>query len=97
MEAYQASFFMTTKRQFNKPPITIREQINLLTSRGMEIKNHDLASHYLEFIGYYRLSGYTHYFKDEKGNYKQGTSFETILEHYIFDRKLRVILTEPFW
>ena len=92
MEAYQASFFMTIKKKFNKPPLSIQDQIDLMRSRGIIIDNKELATHYLEFIGYYRLSGYTHYFKTKEDRYRQGTTFEQVLEHYIFDRKLRILL-----
>lgn len=92
MEAYQASFFMTKKRHFDKPSLTVEKQIILLESRGIQIKNRELAENYLKFIGYYRLSGYTHYFKTENDRYRDGITFEVILEHYIFDRKLRILL-----
>jgi len=53
------------------------------------------AEFYLEHIGYYRLSGYTHPFKTggvgpDKNDFKDGTTFEEVLDRYIFDRKLRL-------
>jgi abortive infection bacteriophage resistance protein len=92
MEAYQASFFMTKKQNFNKPTLTIQEQISLLESRGMRIDNQNLATQSLRFIGYYRLSGYAHYFRSKNDQYREGTTFEAVLQHYTFDRKLRILL-----
>lgn len=89
MEAHQASFFMVIRKQFNKPTLSIQEQIDLLKARGIIINNEELATHYLEFIGYYRLSAY---FKFENNKYHPRIIFEEILEHYIFDRKLRMLL-----
>lgn len=79
-------------RHFSKPSISIDDQISLLQSRGIQIIDKELAAHYLKYIGYYRLSGYANYFKTEGDKYREGTTFEQILEHYIFDRKLKIIL-----
>jgi abortive infection bacteriophage resistance protein len=45
-------------RQFDKPPLTIDEQIELLIARGLNISDRQQAENYLSFIGYYRLSAY---------------------------------------
>ncbi len=87
---------------FNKPALTLDEQIDLLVSRGLEISCRESARQYLQFIGYYRLSGYCIHFQDNQdtleGNkvhrFKPGTTFEQILSHYTFDRKLRVLLID---
>jgi abortive infection bacteriophage resistance protein len=92
MEAYQASFFMTEKRPFTKPPTDIKEQIAILEKRGMLVEDKDLASRHLRFIGYYRLSGYAHYFRTPNDGYQKGTTFEAVIEHYNFDRQLRILL-----
>jgi abortive infection bacteriophage resistance protein len=83
---------MNKKQPFSKPPLSIQEQISLLENRGILIQNKDMAAHYLKFIGYYRFSGYTNYFKTTNDRYKDGTTFEAVLQHYIFDRKLRALL-----
>ena len=53
------------------------------------------AEHYLRFIGYYRLSGYWFPFQYRDGSanhdtFRPGTDFETVLDRYVFDRRLRV-------
>ncbi len=87
------------KVKFSKPALTVEEQVDLLLSRGLKIGNKEEVSHYLRFIGYYRLSAYFIPFQygGESANnhdFKPNTSFEQILELYIFDRKLRLLVMD---
>ena len=41
-----------------KPWISLGQQLELLTDRGMTIDEPEIARSYLEKLGYYRLSGY---------------------------------------
>lgn len=69
--------------------------VEVLKERGMEIKDKDKAQHYIECIGYYRLSAYMHPFlKIPKSNhtYKEGTTFNNVMRLYRFDKKLRLFL-----
>ena len=80
---------------YNKIPLTLDEQIALLESRGLVIKNKQEARHYLQYISYYRLSGYAQAFQafpsDSEGlTYQGDATFEQVLDAYIFDRKLRL-------
>lgn len=65
----------------------------------MIVADKDAAKTYLRRIGYYRFSGYTLPFQ-KGGNgadhheFKAPTSFETVLDRYIFDRKLRLHLLD---
>jgi len=45
---------------------TIDEQIDLLKSRGLSIKDDNKAKEYLLDIGYYRLGFYWFYFKNSQ-------------------------------
>ena len=63
----------------------------MLVSRGLVIGDRAKASHYLQYIGYYRLSGYLIPFKRQDETYIPGTSFEQILDIYLFDKKLRIL------
>ena len=79
-----------------KPWLSISEQIALLTSRGMSIHDEGRAARYLSSIGYYRLSGYLYCFRDfssdNTGNsFYPGTTFEELINLYIFDKKLRLL------
>lgn len=61
----------------------------------MEINDERKAAHYIENIGYYRLSAYMYPFlKMPKclHQYKVGASFKKILVLYRFDKKLRMLL-----
>ncbi len=76
---------------FDKPFLEITKQIDLLSSRGLVIDDREKASHYLHYIGYYRLSGYLIPFKGQGEKYIPGTSFAQILDLYFFDKKLRIL------
>ena len=84
------------KKAYNKKPMSATEQISQLLSRGMVIDDAERARYYLQNIGYYRLSGYWFsYQKRDNSNkhdhFNKPVSFDTILDNYIFDRKLRLL------
>lgn len=82
-------------KKFTKTALTIPEQITQLKSRGLIISNDATVSHYLSNISYYRLSAYFHTFLQEpkeEHKFLPNTTFEKILDLYVFDRKLRVLL-----
>ncbi len=84
---------------FTKPAIDIDAQIALLRARGLTIANESRARHYLRFIGYYRLSGYAlvfqvNYNADGSHRFHPGANFDDILDLYIFDRKLRLVVLD---
>ena len=81
--------------QYNKPPIDIPSQIALLKSRGLAFRDKNKAAHYLSNISYYRLRAYTYPFQEDTENdhsFKEGIFFEDIIELYVFDRKLRILV-----
>ena len=53
--------FYVDKIRFNKPAICVKEQIELLKSRGLIIVDEDFAESILSNITYYRLSAYMKY------------------------------------
>jgi len=86
-----------------KEHLTVEEQVALLLKRGMLIQNVSDCSQALQKYGYYRLSGYWYQFRirEQLGeetvtleNFREGTSFEAIIEIYDFDRKLRQLVFE---
>lgn len=96
--ANQSGFFIMSNN-YNKPALTVDQQVDLLISRGLSIPDKDKARHYLQFISYYRLSGYTISFEqviEGKRNhqFKPGTTFENILALYDFDRHLRMLVMD---
>lgn len=82
------------KQKFEKKPTTVGEQISLLKSRGMEIKDEEAARHQLSHINYYRLSAYWRHMEiDPKTHqFSEGSCFENALNLYSFDRELRLLL-----
>ncbi|MDH4412970.1 MAG: Abi family protein [Rhizobium sp.] len=85
--------------KFTKPSLDFAEQISLLKQRGMAIPDEDEALHYLKYISYYRLRAYWLPFEvppsaSGQHAFKAGTSFDDVLELYVFDRQLRILLID---
>lgn len=76
-----------------KPPKTIEEQLVILRSRGLIIKNEEHAIDILKRVNYYRFTAYLLTFKNKDVVYP-GTTFEKIYRHYEFDSKLRNLIME---
>lgn len=83
-------------KSFNKPAKTFAEQIELLKARGMQFANEQDAQFYLEQINYYRLGAYWLPFEQTHSPhcFKPDTSFEQVLELYVFDRELRLLILD---
>ena len=77
-----------------KPPTTYEQQLSLLESRGMIIPDREKALSALQSENYYRLSGYTFHMKKSLSaeQFTEGSSFETVLNLYNYDKALRNIL-----
>jgi abortive infection bacteriophage resistance protein len=87
--------------RYNKPPITVDQQADLLVSRGLICDDLPRVKRYLARIGYYRLSAYWLPFEQPSSdpakrnhNFHPGTRFDQILSLYIFDRKLRLLVLD---
>ncbi len=93
-----AGIFMSStddRKPYNKPALNEREQLDLLLSRDLLISDRQRVLHYLRFIGYYRLSGYALFFQEPNSrNFKDNTSFDNVLDLYIFDRELRLLVMD---
>lgn len=86
------------KQAFQKPLISLPQQVQKLADRGLIFDDVPSAVQRLKFIGYYRLSGYYKFFCDPddpaRENFRTGTNFNDVLNLYGFDRRLRVLLAE---
>lgn len=82
--------------KFTKPPLTVDEQIRHLQERGLGIPDPAKAAHYLAHLNYYRLRAYWLPLEaDSKQHvFSDGTSFDTAVDLYVFDRKLRLLLLD---
>jgi abortive infection bacteriophage resistance protein len=80
--------------KFSKPAKNSEELYAILLDRGLIIKDSIRFQKYLRTIGYYRLSGYMYPLQASNGThrFKENVSFDTILNHYLFDKKLRLLL-----
>jgi abortive infection bacteriophage resistance protein len=78
--------------KFNKPHLTLDEQLKLLESRGLVVPDRQKAKYYLGNLNYYRLSAYWFPFKQSltANIFRSGTSFDDILNFYVFDREFRL-------
>ena len=85
-------------REFNKQPKSYQQLINKLQERGLLVSDINLAENHLRNIGYYRLVGYGLPFEQRNesgfrlGMYKPNTHFDTLINVYITDRKIRILL-----
>jgi len=79
--------------KFDKPPITIEQQANLLLSRGL-IADKEVLMNRLTAVNYYRLSTYLYPFRLPDQRYKEGTTLDHIWRHYTFDRQLRLLVMD---
>lgn len=79
---------------YNKPTLTIDQHIAQLQERGLEIKDLELARHYLTHVSYYRLAGYWWPMQADKvtHQFKENSKFEDVVHLYNFDRELRIII-----
>ncbi|MFT9055465.1 MAG: Abi family protein [Ethanoligenens sp.] len=74
-----------------KPFKTFNEQLDLMISRGLEVKDRKYGLKILAKINYYRLSAYSLTVR-ENDRFYTGTKLENIVELYYFDAELRNII-----
>jgi abortive infection bacteriophage resistance protein len=93
---------------YNKPHLSFADQIKLLKQRGLGITNDWHAERHLARIGYYRLKDYWFPFRQLQSvvgsdgvrrdvvleDFRSGTSFEHAVWLYIFDKKLRLLMSD---
>jgi len=80
--------------KYDKKPISIEQQINLLKERGLLFQNESIAKKYLNHISYYRLAGYWWPLQIDKVNhkFKPKSTFENVINIYNFDSELRLLI-----
>jgi abortive infection bacteriophage resistance protein len=81
---------------YEKPPLSVEQLVDRLANRGLQIPDRDRAARYVRHIGYYRLSPYTIPFQqgDAEHQMRGGTSFDDVLDLYVFDRSLRLLVMD---
>lgn len=79
--------------KYEKEALTFERQIDLLEGRGLEVPDRSKAANYLCNISYYRLSAYMLPLKHPgTDRFIEGTTFENILDLYLFDREFRLLI-----
>ncbi len=86
--------------QYQHVPTTIDQQIEFLQSRGI-VGDEELLRRWLKTVGYYRLSAYWLPWElppadgeTRSKRFPAGTNFTDIVDIYIFDRQLRLLIME---
>ncbi len=89
------------KIPYTKPAVYIPDLVQQLVDRGLACDDRNRAKFYLGNISYYRLSAYFIPFEQSFAPgaprdhiFKPGTSFDDVLQLYVFDRKLRLLVSE---
>lgn len=83
--------------KYTKPALTFAQQAQRLVDRGLNVSDQAELAHCLRTVNYYRLSAYWYPFKEDTPTgerFVAGTTFETIWLRYIFDRELRLLVTD---
>lgn len=76
-----------------KSPATHRQQLDILISRGLIVKDTEFALKVLSRLNYYVLIGYFDEFRENnKGRYFEGLTFEKIYRIYKLDQRLRNLI-----
>ena len=83
------------------PPTSISYQVSLLQQRGMSIPDPGEAERFLSNVNYYRFRPYLEPFVGQATNgglrhFHAGTTFDAVVERYIFDTRLRTLLLQAF-
>ena len=80
--------------KYSKPPLTFQEQVELLESRGLSVRDNGIALQALSHINYYHLSAYFLPFQSEPDKFNADASFDEILRLYEYDRRLQNLTLE---
>lgn len=85
--------------EYLKPHLSLSQQAALLQQRGL-VGDTSLLILRLKDVGYYRFSAYLHPFRIRRpngqieDNYIPGTTLDKVWAHYLFDRKLRLLMMD---
>lgn len=84
------------KVPFTKAPKTFAEQVQILQGHGLIIPDVAKAEFYLSQLNYYRFAAYCLPFEQDHDThtFQVGVTFDDVLNIYIFDRELRLLLMD---
>lgn len=85
-------------RLFEKPALSVDALVDQLAQRGLVMPDRERAGRYVRQLGYFRLSPYTIPFQQpprtSEHRFKPGTEFDDVLDLYVFDRALRLLVMD---
>lgn len=94
--------------EYTKPWLSLKQQVERLASRGVDVGDCDHAAAVLSAVGYYRLTGYLYPFRESEqyvddegrtrtrvlGGYRPGTTLGHAEDVIDFDRRLRMLVMD---
>jgi abortive infection bacteriophage resistance protein len=91
-----SSSAVSEKVPFTKAPKTFAEQVQILQGHGLIIPDVAKAEFYLSHLNYYRFAAYCLPFEQDHAThtFQAGVTFDDVLNIYIFDRELRLLLMD---
>lgn len=75
-----------------KKPTTFEEQVRILESRGVIVKDREAAVRFLSRVNYYRFTSYLLTFRNPDGETYRPVDFQTGVNIYLFDQELRTLI-----
>ena len=81
-------------RQFDKPAISVADQVDLLKARGLKVPDDSAAIDLLKIGQFFRLTLYMRPFQIEEDAlhwFRPSTKLDALSELYDFDRRLRLL------
>lgn len=86
----------SSNSRYKKPYTSVPEQVAILQQRGLEVRDPAEAEALLRRYGYYRLSGYTYFYRQgsHSSAFLKGTTLSQVEMLYHFDEKIRSMLLE---
>lgn len=84
-------------RRFDKPALSVPDQLELLKSRGLTILNEDRARQFLEVVALFRLSPYMRPFQvpnDPEHHFRPESTLREIVSIYRFDGAMRHLVMD---
>ncbi len=84
------------KIAYPKQALTLPAQLQQLKDRGIQVNDDARALHYLGHLNYYRLGAYWLPYEQnhDTHTFRHGTRFDDVLNLYIFDRELRLLIMD---
>lgn len=81
--------------EYRKGPLKFADQLALLQQRGLQVDDPQLATLYLQRVGYYRLMGYLFPMRLQGSDeYHPGSMFQSAVDRYNFDHQLRALVLD---